>query len=332
MTQSTLFTSFLPRLPPNTPQLAVPNPPALQFVLDGVPPGGIGIAAVPHDPLAYPECFPDATAPQCQAVFPRPSFLQTSLSSAQVALLRYYDDMGDHGTSTLYRPFIQEDALFTLNTNAGTTDFARGIAIDPSPRIRCLGQITVPMTDPTYQAQAETCARIPARVFIASRGPASLIVGQVGQPSTLESSYNADLVTFTDTIPMPPGPSAVKIAPVIDQAGNYALRVFVVCFDSNEIIDYDPDQKLIEAVIPVGLGPFALAFDPFDYTAAALGKHVDVDPRDADLGIKKFRFAYVGSFTQSYMQVLDLDNSATDKSTWATVVYTVGVPTPPKGS
>jgi hypothetical protein len=101
-----------------------------------------------------------------------------------------------------------------------------------------------------------------------------------------------------------------------------------VCFDTNQIIDYDPDENRIEEVIHVGLGPFALAFDPFDFTDAALGAHVDTGVD----GIKKYRFAYVGSFTQSYMQVLDLDNSATDKSTWATVVYTVGVPTPPKGS
>jgi len=133
-------------------------------------------------------------------------------------------------------------------------------------------------------------------------------------------------------LPLPAGPSAVKIAPVLDNAGNFALRVFIVCFDSNEIIDYDPDQDLVEAVLHVGLGPYALTFDPFNFADAAVGKHVDVDPRDADIGLKKYRFAYVGSFTQSYMQVIDLDNSTTDKSTWATVVYTVGMPTPPKGS
>jgi hypothetical protein len=154
----------------------------------------------------------------------------------------------------------------------------------------------------------------------------------VGQPETQQGTYNPDLATFTGSVPMPAGPSAVKLAPVIDASGNLALRVFVVCFDSNEIIDYDPDQERIEAVIHVGVGPFALTFDPFDFTDAAVGKHVDIDPRDADIGLKKYRFAYVGSFTQSYMQVIDLDNSTPDKNTWATVVYTVGVPTPPKGT
>ncbi len=329
---STLFTPFTPGANVGTTTPPIVESPAIQFVLGGLPSGGIGVAAIPHDPLAYPECFPDATTPQCQAVFPRPAFLQTSRAAAQVALLRYYADMGDQGASSLFRPFIQEEALYNLNVNAGTTDFARGIAIDPSPRIRCLAKITVPQSDPTFQAQAEECARKQARVFIASRGPASLITGVIGQPETQEGTYNADLVTFTGNVPMPAGPSAVKMGAVVNQAGNLALRVFVVCFDSNEIIDYDPDQQQIEAVIRVGLGPYALTFDPFNFADAAVGKHVDIDPRDADIGLKKYRFAYVGSFTQSYMQVIDLDNSTPDKSTWSTVVYTVGVPTSPKGT
>ena len=333
-TNSTLFTPFTPETDIST------MPPAIQFVASNVPNGGIGVAAIPHTTDAFAECFPDPNAPACLAVFPRPAFLQTSRTAAQVALLRFYSDQGDifeggdaqPAYSNPYRPFLQNEATFTLNVNAGTTDFARGIAIDPSPRIRCKAGITVPPTDPTYASQAEMCGQLPARVFIASRGPASLIVGEVGEPITQDGTYDADFVVFTDSVPLPPGPSAVHIAPVIDNLGNYALRVFIVCFDSNEIIDYDPDQKIIEAVINVGIGPFALTFDPFDYTAAALGQPVGIDPRDADLGLKTYRFGYVGSFTQSYMQVIDLDNSTSDKSTWATVVYNVGVPTSPKGS
>ena len=331
---SSLFTTFTPivgSIPPQSTQS--PFVPSLQFVLSGVPTGGIGIASIPHDPQAYAECFNDPTiqTDACKAVFPRPAFLQTSRAAAQVAMIRYYSDQGDQATSVV-RPFIQNEADYTLNVLAGTTDFARGIAIDPSPRIRCKATITVPPTDPTYQAQVTACAQLPARVFVASRGPASLLIGEVGEPATENGNYNADLAIFTDAIPLPNGPSAVRMAPVIDQNGNYALRVFIVCFDTNTIIDYDPDQKLIEAIIPVGLGPFALTFDPFNYEDAANGVHVNVDPRDQDIALKKYRFGYVGSFTNSYMQVIDLDNSTADKSTWATVVYTVGVPTPPKGS
>ncbi len=330
--ESSLFSTFTQGTADQQPDGGVSATlPALQFVLQGVPTGGIGIAPIPHDLQAYPDCFADAGSDACKAIEPRPAFLQTSRAAAQVAMIRYYNDQGD-APSSIFRPFIQNEAQYALNVNAGTTDFARGIAIDPSPRIRCKAKITVPQSDPTYPAQVQACARLPARVFVASRGPSSLLIGTVGAPITQEGAYNADLATFNESIPLPNGPSAVHLAPVIDQKGNYALRVFIVCFDSNAIIDYDPDQKLIEAVIPVGLGPFALAFDPFDYDAAARGDHVDVDPRNGDLALKKYRFAYVGSFTQSYMQLLDLDNSTTDKSTWATVVYTVGVPTPPKGS
>ena len=323
---SSLFSTF-------TPFLAPPNviDPALQFVLGGVPVGGIGIAAIPHDINAFPECVvgtgPNTgpSSPDCLKLIPRPAFLQTSRSSGLVAMLRYYNDMGDQGSSSIFRPFLQNEADYPLNVNAGTTDFARGIAIDPSPRIRCeakLGANPAP-------ADLVACAQLPARVFVASRGPNSLIIGEVGEPITQGGSYAPDFAIFNKTFPLPPGPSAVKIAPVVDQHGNLALRVFVVCFDSNEIIVFDPDQNHIEATIHVGLGPFAIAFDPFDYKAAALGQPVATDPND---NIKKYRFAYVASFTQSYMQVIDLDNSTPDKSTWATVVYTVGMPTPPKGS
>jgi hypothetical protein len=346
-TDTTLFSSFTPAAPlPPPPPLGVPpnNMPAIQFVATNVPNGGIGVASVPHDPDAFPECIPDPTVPACQAVFPRPAFLQTSRSVGQVSLVRYYSDQGDllidgggpdaQPVSNPYRPYIQNEANFTLNVNAGTgsSDYARGIAVDPSPRIRCKAGITVPASDPTYPALAEACAQLPARVFIASRQPPSLIIGQVGGPITEAGTFDADLTIFTGSIALDPGPSAVRMAPVIDSHGNLALRVFIVCFDSDEIIDYDPDQNLIEAVIPVGLGPFALAFDPFDYTAAALGQPVGIDPRDADLALKTYRFGYVASFTQSYMQVIDLDNSVYLSPTWGTVVYTVGVPTNPKGT
>jgi hypothetical protein len=323
-TLSTLFSAFTPS------GTSPPEIPAIQFVLSGVPTGGIGIAAIPHDPLAYPECFPDATTDACKGVMPRPAFLQASRAAPQVALIRYYADIGT-GPSSLFRPFITNEADYNLNVPSGTTDYARGIAIDPSPRIRCLATITVPSTDPAYGPLAEQCIRQnPARVFVASRGPAALIRGSVGQPHGQDGSYDADYVTFDESVPLPSGPSAVKIAPVIDPEGHYALRVFIVCFDSNQIIVYDPDNDLITATLNVGLGPFALTFDPFDYAAAARGELAPAPTVDADIGLGPYRFAYVASFTDSFMQVIDLD--ATHPDTWGTVVYTVGVPTPPKGS
>jgi DNA-binding beta-propeller fold protein YncE len=49
------------------------------------------------------------------------------------------------------------------------------------------------------------------------------------------------------------------------------------------------------------------------------------------LPLPKYRYAYVASFTNSYVQVIDLDNFDS-KSTFETVVYTLGTPTVPKGN
>ncbi|HEY1955894.1 MAG TPA: hypothetical protein VGH28_09775 [Polyangiaceae bacterium] len=327
--QADVLTSLFSTFTPGNAVGSIADMPAIQFVLSGVPTGGIGVAAIPHDPLAYPECFPDATTDACKAAVPRPAFLESSRAAAQVALIRYYSDIGA-SSSSLFRPFITEDAVFNLNTQAGTTDFARGIAIDPTPRIRCMTTIKVPTSDPAYGPAAEACARLPARVFVASRGPASLIIGKVGQSPTVGGSWDADYATFDKTVVLDAGPSALHLAPIIDSHGNFAMRVFIVCFDSSEILDYDPDNDRIEARIHVGLGPFALTFDPFDFDAAARGDPAPAPAADADINLRPYRFAYVGSFTDSYMQVLDLDLSRPD--TWGTIVYTVGVPTPPKGS
>jgi hypothetical protein len=53
--------------------------------------------------------------------------------------------------------------------------------------------------------------------------------------------------------------------------------------------------------------------------------------------LRTYRYAYVASFTQSYLQVIDLDNEPqpdsglAGSSTFESIVFTVGNPTPPKG-
>ena len=66
--------------------------PSIQYVLDNVPNGGIGIVAVPHDPAALPV---DPTNPTATKI--RPSFLQTSSQAAEIDLLGYYSDEGYQG-------------------------------------------------------------------------------------------------------------------------------------------------------------------------------------------------------------------------------------------
>jgi hypothetical protein len=78
-----------------------------------------------------------------------------------------------------------------------------------------------------------------------------------------------------------------------------------------------------------------MAFDPFDPAKVATGDAVLTEnvavPALGDTPVRKYRFAYVASFTKSAIQVVDLDNSVTKKDTFEKVVFTVGEPTLPKG-
>jgi hypothetical protein len=87
------------------------------------------------------------------------------------------------------------------------------------------------------------------------------------------------------------------------------LRVFITCFDASQIFVYDPNAGAVENVINVGLGPFAMAFDPFSIDDVAQGKVAELDPRQSNPPLGRYRFAYVASFTNSYVQVIDLDDS-----------------------
>jgi hypothetical protein len=96
----------------------------------------------------------------------------------------------------------------------------------------------------------------------------------------------------------------------------------------------DPDDAANLVLSPIGViytgaGPYALAFDPFSFTDAATQQQVPGDQAPASL--RSYRFAYVASFTQSYVQMIDLDQTATGGQTFEHVVYTLGKPTPPKG-
>lgn len=332
--------------------------PSLQFIVGNMPTGGIGLASIPHDPAATP------------GVGVRPAFLQTSSAVPEVDLLRYYsdesyqpyleagadvvftpvpiDDGGVKVSSSNLRPFLQKEGAFTVGVNSSGTN-SRGIAIDPTPRIACEQTLlqsdpTITQSDPRYIA----CAQLPARVFIANRSPATLILGQIGGFPIGNTTYDPDLLSIYGNVPLTAGPSNVYLAPIVDATGHYALRVFVVCFDSQVIIVWDPDAQRVENVIRTGPGPFAMAFDPFDLTQVAMHAAVPFDtknspenlqggPLDGKPSLRTYRFAYIASFTDSFLQVLDLDQSFQDSRlqgvpTFETIVYQVGEPTAPKGS
>jgi hypothetical protein len=304
--------------------------PALQFVVDGLVVGVNGITAIPHDKDAFPG----------GVGAPRPAFLQTSRNNPELALLRYYSDEGSTTPgSALQRPFLVKEAAFSLTANAGGSD-SRGIIADPTPRIVCKSQVgpvdpsaRPPRTQDDVDRDIAACARIPARVFFANRSPASMILGEVGEASTLaDGSFDPDRLTIFGNVPLSAGPSRLYLAPIVDADGNYALRVFIVCFDSATIFVYDPEAGAVENIIRVGAGPFAITFDPFNLEDVALRRPVPRDAREPGLDLRRYRFAYVASFTNSFVQVLDLDNARVDKSTFETVVFQLGHPVPPKGS
>ena len=311
------------------PTTSIPNHPALEYLLDGLPTGGNGIVTVPHDRAL--------SCPDGSCTAPRPAFVLTSRNYAELHLLRYYSDDGSSpGPSanlpTNFRPYLLNEAKIPITANAIGTD-SRGIVIDRTPRLACKARIraTIAPTDPAFAVQMKACAQTPARVFIANRAPASVLVGEIGAVAA-DGSYDADALSLFGNIPLSAGPSKVYLAPIVDENGNYALRLFIVCFDSATLFIYDPDAQQVENVIRVAPGPFAMTFDPFRMEDVAARIAVPPDTRITGQGLLRYRFGYIASFTESFVQVLDLDNSRADKSTFEIPVFTLGSPTLPKGT
>lgn len=305
--------------------------PHLDFILDGVVNGGIGVTAIPHDAQAFPG--PGSGTP------PRPAFLQSSRLAPELTLLRNYPDgRVSADTSSLLRPFLVKETTFPVNANANGTD-SRGVLIDPTPRIVCKAAVKPanpsakpPRTAADVANDIALCARTPARLFLANRSPASLVIGEVGEETTfVDGNYDADKVRVFENIPLSAGPSKLYLAPIVDRDGALALRLFIVCFDAATIFVYDPELRVIENVIRTELGPFAMAFDPFNLDDAAL--HAKVGDRTFD-GVTQhtFRYGYVADFTNSVVQVIDLDNGRPGTTTFERILMSLGEPTQPKGT
>jgi DNA-binding beta-propeller fold protein YncE len=299
------------------------TPPSLKFVVENAPYGGVGIVPVPHDPDAF------LGAPS----LPRPAYYETHRSAPQVTLIRQYADTNLGTGASQARPFLTVEGAFPVSASAGAVD-SRGVAIDVTPRLACKAKITA--TDPAERdKQLKACARKPARIFIANRTPSALLVGDIGGNAvTGDDAYDPDRLQIHTSVPLSAGPSKVYLAPIVDKNGNYALRVFAVCFDSATVYVYDPEGGVLEQVIRVGLGPFAMAFDPFNLDDVAQHKPVPIDQRPGpdEKEIRHYRFAYLASFTQSYVQLIDLDNAVPATKTFEQVVFTLGLPTNPKGT
>jgi hypothetical protein len=299
--------------------------PSIQFILDEVPFGGVGITPIPHDR----DAFLGATE------LPRSAFLQSSRVIPEISLIRQYpDEFGGLG-SARKRPFLDLERSFPITAAAGGAD-SRGVIIDPTPRLSCKAKVK-PVDGTRTQADVDrdvvACARKPARAFIANRTPAALLVGDVGVTEGTDGAYDPDKLVIHTSIPLAAGPSKVYLAPIVDKDGRFALRVFVICFDAAMLFVIDPDTGVLENVVRTAPGPFAMAFDPFTLDGVAKNDLVAMDTREpAERGLRRYRFAYLASFTQSYLQVIDLDDAQPNVATFEKVVFTLGLPTNPKGS
>jgi hypothetical protein len=294
--------------------------PALQFVLDRVPNGGVAAAAVPYGPEL--DMLPGGA--------PRPAFLMTSRSDIRVSLLRTYSDESNGASATLRRPFMLFERSYEVRANAGGSD-SRGIIIDESPRIRCRAEKRGSTTPGTSGASGPAdCGKVAARVFIANRSPASLLIGEMGGTDGRNGNdFDPDRIVVARNIPLSNGPSKLYLAPIVDADGRYALRLFVACFDSAIVFVIDPERGLVENTLRVGPGPHAMAFDPFDMEAAAT---FALAPSATSGNLRPYRFGYLASFTDSFVQVIDLDRSDTTAVSFEKVVFNLGIPTPPRGS
>ncbi len=256
--------------------------PRLEFVASGFPYGAVGIAALP----------PPAYAIQARLNY-QPGFLTTFRTAAEVDLVRYFDD----AAAAPARPFLTRAGAAPISVNANGYD-SRGIAVDAQRRKACEAGCSSDLNC------LRACADIPIAVYIANRGPQSLLVGETRTNTSPTGSD--DLVTIYDTVPLSYGPSQVVVGSVIDRDGRPSTRVFVSCFDSRYVFIYDPAGHRIDGTVKTGRGPHGMVQDPFA------------------------PFLYVVHFTDSYLGVIDLDMR--HANTYGTIVASIGAPKPPRES
>jgi hypothetical protein len=258
--------------------------PRLQFVVGGLPSSPSGVAFIPE--------------PSAESSSANPEFLVDFRNSAELRFFRFFGDEG----ATPARPFLQQTGAVAITALSNGND-SRGIGIDSSEREAC---------ESTCGGEAECatrCRNLPVRLFIASRSPASLLVGEIGFIDGV-----AQPPQISDSIPLPYGPSRVVLGKVLDETGQPVTRVFVICFDSRRIGIYNPELRLVETWVITGRGPHGLV--------------VDVGPRESNA--PRYALGYVAHFTDSYVGVVQLDQR--QPHTYGQMVVTLGKASPPRSS
>jgi hypothetical protein len=262
--------------------------PRLEFVATGLPAGATGLAALP---------IPAVVSALGQETNYQEGFVATYRGAAQADIFRFFDDR----LAAPARPFLARVSAFGLGATPSGLD-SRGIAIDRGPRSQratCERSCAADDTD----CLAE-CSRIPLSLFVTNRFGSvggALLAGEV---STLNPTGSSENLLFYESVPLAQGASRIVVGKIRNREGNDETRVFAICFDARVIFVYDPERRRVDGQIRTGRGPHALAMDPNE------------------------PIAYLAHFTDSYIGLVDLDQS--HSGTYASVVATIGMPTPPK--
>lgn len=260
--------------------------PHLEEVFEGV--GYSPMAAAPLPPPLQPE-------PGLMSDF-LVSYLLSSSTDPRpyVELIRVWS-----GSENAY---LQRGGKAYLTTNQSGYD-SRGIVVDSTTRQACVAQCACEEQASDCTACSDDCATSPISVFLASRGPDSIVVGKIADK--VATGEEARLPDFESTVSLRGGPSRLTAGSIINELGEPERRVFVLSFDTGTLTIYNPQSGEIETRVTVGRGP----------------QSVTVDSENG--------LAYVALFTDSYVSVVDLDKR---HSTFGLVMLNLGTPTPPVSS
>lgn len=133
----------------------------------------------------------------------------------------------------------------------------------------------------------------PTRVFLTNRTPAALVIGEV-DPVTNKLSFHENLA-------LPIGPSRLTRASIEVSPGVFRTRIIAASFDARSIVIFDPDARRISNVIRTHRGPYGMVVDAAN------------------------KLAYISNFTDSTIQVLELDPADPAEK----ITFSVGAPSGP---
>ena len=226
------------------------------------------------------------------------SFLVSYRNLSTISLVRFFDDAPPAGSAGENRPYVSRTAQITIRANARGTD-SRGLAVDPSDRQGCEASCTAG----DIPCLTERAA-IPLDIYASNRNPDTLLIGETR--GSLNEALTDDLPRFDQVQSLQAGPSKVVVGKIRNSDGELERRVFTSCYDAASVHIYDPAQQRVEMVIRTGRGPHAIVID------------------------EQHALAYIAQFVDSYVSIVDLDQSHTHS--YGKIIANLGRAIPPRAS